>query len=185
MEQNHWVSADELSYADAGYAYPYRKTGYSIGQQWGYLVDGSNGSIFYNSQEEIDNSGLRYTGKQPRPGDLKFKDLNSDGIIDEGDYAPLAGVYDMPRIEYGASVQLDYKGFDLYLDFIGEGDRSVLLNKSVGVAEFVDGLTTEGVYMPVHQSAWTPERYAEGSISVSRRYHPRHRQVYSQFVLCV
>ena len=160
--KNHWVSADELSYADAGYAYPYRKTGYSIGQQWGYLVDGSNGSMFYNSQDEIDNSGLRYTGKQPRPGDLKFKDLNSDGIIDEGDYAPLAGVYDMPRIEYGASVQLDYKGFDLYLDFIGEGDRSVLLNKSVGVAEFVDGLTTEGVYMPVHQSAWTPERYAEG-----------------------
>ncbi len=160
--KNHWVSASELSYADAGYAYPYRKTGYSIGQEWGYLIDNSNGSIFYNSQAEIDNSNLRYTGKQPRPGDLKFKDLNKDGVIDEGDYAPLSGVYDMPRIEYGASVQLDYKGFDLFLDFVGEGGRSALFNKSVGVAEYVDGITTEGVYMPLHNSAWTAERYADG-----------------------
>lgn len=83
-------------------------------------------------------------------------------MIDEGDYAPLSGVYDMPRVEYGASVQLDYKGFDLFLDFVGEGGRSALFNKSVGVAEYVDGITTEGVYMPLHNSAWTAERYADG-----------------------
>lgn len=160
--KNHWVTANELSYANAGYAYPYRSTGYSIGQQWGYLIDNSNGSIFYNSQDEIDRSGLRYTGKQPRPGDLKFKDINNDGVIDEGDYAPLEGAYSMPRLEYGASVQLDYKGFDLYLDFLGEGGRSVLLNNSVGVVENVANITNDGVYMPHHNEAWTAERYAAG-----------------------
>lgn len=161
--KNHWISASELSYANAGYAYAYRKTGYSIGQQWGYLIDNSNGSMFWNSQDEIDNSNLRFVGTQPRPGDLKFRDLNNDGVIDEGDYAPISGAYSMPRVEYGASVQLDYKGFDLYLDFIGEGGRSVLMNKSVGVAEFLDVVNTpEGVYMPMHNSAWTAERYAEG-----------------------
>ncbi len=160
--KNKWENASELSYADAGYAYPYRKTGYSIGQQWGYLVDESNGSPFYNSQAEIDASGLRFTGKQPRPGDLKFRDLNGDNVIDDGDQAPLDGVYTMPRLEYGANVTLDYKGFDLYLDFIGEGGRSILMNKSVGVAEYVAALTTEGVYMPMHQEAWTADRYAQG-----------------------
>lgn len=160
--KNRWESASELSYADAGYAYPYRMTGYSIGQRWGYIVDDADGSIFYNSQSEIDASGLRFAGKQPRPGDLKFKDLNDDGVIDEGDYAPLANVYSMPRVEYGVSLQLDYKGFDLFLDFLGEGGRSILMNESVGVAEFVDGLTTEGVYMPHHQTAWTAERVAQG-----------------------
>lgn len=160
--KNHWVSANELSYADAGYAYAYRKNGYSIGQQWGYLVDNSNGSIFYNSQEEIDNSGLRYSGKQPRPGDLKFKDLNNDGMIDEGDYAPLDGAYSMPNIEYGASVKLEYKGFDLFIDFIGEGGRSALFNTSAGVVENVDKVTYEGLYMPIHNEAWTAERYAQG-----------------------
>lgn len=159
---NKWENASELSYADANYAYPYRKTGYSIGQQWGYLVDNSNGSQFYNSQAEIDASGLQFTGKQPRPGDLKFQDLNGDGVIDEGDQAPLDGVYTMPRFEYGASVALDYRGFDLYLDFIGESGRSMLMNKSVGAAEFVDGITTEGVYMPMHQEAWTADRFAQG-----------------------
>ncbi len=36
------------------------------------------------------------------------------------------------------------------------------MNKSVGVAEFVDGVTTDGVYMPMHQEAWTADRYAQG-----------------------
>ena len=160
--KNHWISANELSYEDAGYAYPYRKTGYGIGQEWGYLVDNSNGSIFYNSQDEIDNSGLRYTGKQPRPGDLKYRDLNNDGIIDEGDYAPLDGACSLPRVEYGASVALDYKGFDLFLDFVGEGGRSVLLNASTGVVENLNTVTYEGLYMPHHNEAWTADRYAQG-----------------------
>lgn len=160
--KNHWEDASELSYSDAGYAYSYRKNGYSIGQQWGYIVDSSNGSQFWNSQDEIDNSGLSFTGKQPRPGDLKFRDLNGDNVIDEGDQAPLEGVYTMPRVEYGANVTLDYKGFDLYLDILGESGRSVLMNTSVGVAEYVNGVTTEGVYMPLHQEAWTADRFSQG-----------------------
>ena len=38
----------------------------------------------------------------------------------------------------------------------------MLMNKSVGAAEFVDGITTEGVYMPMHQEAWTADRFAQG-----------------------
>lgn len=161
--KNKWTNAAELSYADAGYAYEYRKTGYSIGQKWGYLVDDANGSAFYNSQAEIDNSGLSYTGSQPRPGDLKFQDLNGDGVIDEGDQAPLDGAYTVPNYEYGASVALDYKGFDLYLDFMGESGRSLLFNESVGAAEYVSGITTEGVYMPFHQHAWTETKAQAGA----------------------
>lgn len=160
--KNEWKDAQELSYAAAKYAYPYRKNGYSLGQGFGYMVDESNGSPFYNSQAEIDASGLTYVGKQPRPGDLKFADLNNDGIIDEGDMAPMDGVQTHPNFEYGASVALDYKGFDLYLDFVGESGRSKLMNASIGVAEYVSGVTTDGVYMPLHQEAWTAERYAQG-----------------------
>lgn len=160
--RNEWLSANELSYKDAGYAYEYRKTGYSIGQVFGYLVDDSNGSMFWNSQDEINASGLSFAGNQPRPGDLKFQDLNGDKIINEGDLAPLDGCYQMPRLEYGLQLNFDYQGFDLGLDIIGSGARAAVYNGSVGVAEFVSGLTTEGVYMPHHRSAWTAERYAAG-----------------------
>ena len=61
-----------------------------------------------------------------------------------------------------STINLDYKGFDLFLDFLGEGGRSILMNKSVGAAEYVAAVTTEGVYMPMHQEAWTADRYAQG-----------------------
>ena len=160
--KNKFVNAAELSYESAGYAYAYRKTGYEIGQQFGYLVDNSNGSIYWNSLSEIENSGLSFAGTQPRPGDLKYKDLNGDNIIDEGDKAPLAGTRKIPSINYGVNLSLAWKGFDLYVDLLGEGGRSQLYNASLGVAEYVNGFTTEGMYMPLHLNSWTPERYAAG-----------------------
>lgn len=160
--KNKFVNAAELSYESAGYAYAYRKTGYELGQLFGYLVDNSNGSMFWNSQDEIDNSGLLFTGTQPRPGDLKYQDINGDKVIDEGDKAPLAGTRKIPSVNYGANVSLAWKGFDLYVDVIGEGGRSKLLNTSLGVAEYVSGTTIEGMYMPHHLNAWTHERYAAG-----------------------
>ncbi|MCM1021213.1 MAG: SusC/RagA family TonB-linked outer membrane protein [Muribaculum sp.] len=139
-----------------GYAYPYRKTGYTLGQEFGYIVDRSNGNGYYNTQEEIDNSGLIYTGVQPRLGDFRYKDLNDDGVIDEADKAPLKGTKLLPSVNYGVSVTLAYKGFDLYLEGYGEGGRSKLMNATLGVAENQG----DGVYMPIHKQAWTAERYA-------------------------
>lgn len=142
-----------------GFAYPYRQTGYTLGQAFGYIVDRSNGSNgFYNSQAEIDNSGLVFAGVQPRPGDFRYKDLNNDGVIDEGDKAPLKGTNLMPSVNYGASVTLAWKGFDLYLEGYGEGGHSSLMNGRLGVSEYL----YDGVYMPIHKQAWTAERYANG-----------------------
>ncbi len=157
-----WNQNKVLDGADVyydGFAYPYRATGYSLGKKFGYIVDRTNGSNgYFNSQAEIDNSGLIFAGVQPRPGDFRYKDLNNDGVIDEGDQAPLKGTRSMPAINYGASVTLAWKGFDLYLEAYGEGGRSALTNEWLGVAENIG----DGVYMPIHKKAWTPERYANG-----------------------
>lgn len=157
--RNKYTYAAELDYSSAGYAYPYRRTGYTIGEVFGYEVDTAGGSPYYNSQAEIDNSGLRYAGVQPRPGDFKYKDLNGDGIIDEGDKAPMGIRTGSPGLEYGATVRLDYHGFDLYLDFLGYGGRCKMMNTSCGVCETVGA---EGTYQAIHQKAWTAERYAAG-----------------------
>ena len=155
--KNEVTDVRELNRTASGYFYPYRTTGYSVGQQFGYLIDYSNGNGFYNSQDEIDNSGLRYSGAAPRPGDFVYKDLNEDGIIDERDQAPINNAKTLPAITYGASVQLEYKNFDFYVLMQGVSGQSAFYS---GCGIFDN--CYQGVYTDLHHNAWTPERYAAG-----------------------
>lgn len=136
----------------ADYAYQYRQTGYSYGQQFGYVANG-----YWSSQNEINASGLTFSGLKPRPGDLKFKDLNGDKIIDDRDIAPI-GYTPVPQYTYGAAFSINYKNFDI----------SVLFQ---GVAKVSNYFTGWGVYennnnIPLYRSrmleAWTPERAGAG-----------------------
>jgi TonB-linked SusC/RagA family outer membrane protein len=155
--KNKVTDVKELDRTASGYFYPYRETGYSVGQQFGYLIDYSNGNGYYNSQEEIDNSGLRYSGSSPRPGDFVYKDLNNDGNIDERDQAPIDNAKTLPTISYGASVQLEYKNFDFYAQVQGISGQSAYYN---GCGIFDN--CYQGVYTDLHRNAWTKERYAAG-----------------------
>lgn len=149
----------EVDYSGLNYAYGMRETGYPIGQAFGYLVDYSNGNGYYNSQDEIDRSGLVYQATSPRPGDLRYRDLNNDGRIDEADKAPLDGVKDMPNFNYGASVLLTWRDFDFYMFWQGESGRNGYY-AGLGVYENVE----QGVYTDLHRHSWTAERYAAGQV---------------------
>ncbi|MCF0071861.1 SusC/RagA family TonB-linked outer membrane protein [Dyadobacter sp. CY261] len=138
--------------------YVYRKweEGYAFGQMFGYQVDYSNGNGFFNSQQEIDASNLEYSFGTPRPGDLRYQDLNSDGKIDERDKAPV-GTGIVPTVIYGISAGVTYKNFDLSVLFQGVGNYSMMYG-GTGVFE----TDYDGVFGDLHRNAWTPERYAAG-----------------------
>lgn len=138
------------------YAYRKWEEGYAVGQAFGYRVDYSNGNGFFNSQQEIDNSNLAYSFGTPRPGDLRYQDLNADGKIDERDKAPI-GTGALPSVIYGISAGLTYKNFDLSLLFQGIGNYSTIYG-GTGVFE----TDYDGVFGSLHRHAWTPERYAAG-----------------------
>lgn len=72
---------------------------------------------------QITNSGLTFAGRAPRPGDLKFKDLNNDKIIDTRDFAPI-GYSNVPQYTFGATVGINYKDFDLSILFQGVSNVS-------------------------------------------------------------
>ena len=55
------------------------RTGLPVGQAFGYVANG-----FYQSQAEID-AGPVVDGYVPKPGDIKYKDLNNDGYINQFD----------------------------------------------------------------------------------------------------
>jgi TonB-linked SusC/RagA family outer membrane protein len=138
------------------YAYRNWQEGYSFGQEFGYLVDYSNGNGFFNTQTELDNSTLEYSFGQPRLGDLKYRDLNEDQKIDERDKAPI-GIGALPRTTFALSGGLTFKSFDVSLLLQGIGNYSSILS-GTGVWE----TDFDGVFGALHRNAWTPERYEKG-----------------------
>jgi TonB-linked SusC/RagA family outer membrane protein len=152
--KNKVVDIAELNRGSSGFHYPYRSTGQSIGQHFGYLIDYSNGNGYFNSPQEIIDRKLTYDGTKPRPGDFIYQDLNGDGIIDSRDEAPIA-LQPTPEIIYAGTIGLEFKNFDLYLQLQGIARAS-----SYYSGEGINENGARGQFFPIHRDAWTPERYA-------------------------
>ncbi|NEW81732.1 MAG: SusC/RagA family TonB-linked outer membrane protein [Mariniphaga sp.] len=59
-------------------------------------------------------------------GDLKYKDMNGDGFIDESDQSPIG--HSTPRLFYAVNLRLAYKGFELYALGTGRAFYDIMLN---------------------------------------------------------
>lgn len=84
--------------------YLYR-AGHPVGGTWGLEALG-----LFQSQDEIDNSPTQTYGTV-RPGDIKYKDQNGDGQIDDNDQIYLRNA--TPPFSGGIELRLGYKGFTL------------------------------------------------------------------------
>ncbi|WP_175549955.1 SusC/RagA family TonB-linked outer membrane protein [Mariniphaga anaerophila] len=154
--KNEIVDINEVNRASSNFFYPYRSTGYSIGQNFGLLVDYSNGNGYFNSEQEIIDSNLHYEGIAPRPGDFIYKDLNEDGVINNQDNAPIK-YNTLPQLAYAANLNLAYKVVDLFVQFQGISKVSGYYS-GIGVNE----IYSEGTYSELHKNAWSAERFQNG-----------------------
>lgn len=146
---------DEVQYG-SDYAYRNRVTGYSIGQQFGYTIDYSNGNGYINTQEELDNLPDYQMGGTPRLGDFKYVDITGDGVVNDRDMVPM-GSPQVPQSSYGLAASVTFKEFDFSMLLTGVGKTHRYTN-GWGATEF--GLV--GFYSGWHKNAWTAERYANG-----------------------
>ena len=116
--------------------------GQPISSFFGYVVDG----IYQSDEEAIaanDQAG------NPRAGDLRFKDLDGDGDIDEDDRTYIGNP--TPNFEYALNFYLEYKGFDVNLFFNGVAGNDILNGtKYRGYFDF------NGNYFADALNAWTP-----------------------------
>jgi len=78
--------------------------GQPLGTFKGYKTEG-----IFQSQEEIDNHAFQ--SAKTKAGDLKFKDLNGDGKINESDQTFIGNAF--PDFNFGFTLNMAYKGFDL------------------------------------------------------------------------
>ena len=107
---------EESDFENMGYEWLSRK-GKPVSQQWGYVAE-----RLFIDQADIDNSPRQDLG-QYLPGDIKYKDINNDNIINELDRVPI-GHPTTPEINYGFGLSGGFKGFDASVFFQGTGRYS-------------------------------------------------------------
>lgn len=101
-----------------------RITGRPLGTRFGYE------SLGYFQIEDFDDQGNLNSGiaSQPWgkvfPGDVRYKDVNNDGAIDNNDIVPI-GVADIPQIIYGIFTNISYKRIGLDLLFQGSAKTNI------------------------------------------------------------
>ena len=181
--------------------------GKEYGEIWGYRVD----RLFQNDDFAHDANGNLIEGKdaygkiyqfadgkdyatQGRitsgsyisgPGDVKFVDVNGDGVIDYGskliedaDGNPAYGDYvrignTTPRYEYSLMINGDYKGFDFSVFLQGVGKREMLGSSWMTVAGFQMG--DGGMPATFANDFWFEEKDASGNVVASNydAFYPR------------
>lgn len=99
------------------------KEGLPLYAYWGWVADG-----IWKTKKEIDGNAHR--PGDIRPGMVRYKDINNDGVIDEKDKT-MIGNY-MPKYVYGFGLNVSYKGIDLSVFFQGEAQKDMLVESVFG-----------------------------------------------------
>jgi len=126
---NKILQKDEPNYRDV-----YRsQLGYSTTQRWGLVAE-----RLFADQMEIDNSPKQFDGNY-LPGDIKYKDVNGDGVVNSEDQVPM-GFPTSPQIQYGFGLSAGYKKLDFSFFFQGNANVSFFINSGSGdgIAPFVN-----------------------------------------------
>ncbi|TDH23503.1 SusC/RagA family TonB-linked outer membrane protein [Segetibacter sp. 3557_3] len=109
------VQRDEV-YQDA---YQYR-AGKNLDAYWGYISEG-----LFQSQDEINNHPRQTFGGTLKPGDIKYRDVNGDGIIDTKDQVDLGrNGWAAAPFTYGVNLTLKWKNLTLFA--LGNGQTGAI-----------------------------------------------------------
>ncbi len=91
------------------------EVGRSVGELYGWIAEG----IFQNTADIQSHA----TQVNAQPGDVKFKDLNGDGVIDDNDRTYLGG--SIPKLTYGLNVSATYGNFDFSMFWQGQAGNYI------------------------------------------------------------
>jgi len=135
--------------------------GQQVGEIWGYETDG----FIQQEGEDIPDQSLFWGGNWG-PGDIKYKDLNGDGIVNNGaftkeDHGDLKVIGNSaPRYNYGFSFGAGWKGldFNMFWQGVGKRDLYVYKNASWNTAVFygVTGVQSHSTMFKQHLDYWRP-----------------------------
>ena len=138
------------------YAYDYlSRIGYPVNQAWGLLAE-----RLFIDQEDIENSPEQFNGfssssNSYMPGDIKYTDVNNDGVVNELDRVPI-GKPTVPEIVYGFGVSASYRGYDFSIFMQGVARTSFFINPN-DISPFVNERNALNVIANNHWSINNPD----------------------------
>lgn len=123
--------------------------GEEVSRFYGYVADG----IFQNQTEINAHTSEKGDKLQPNavPGDIRFKDLNNDGVLDEKDKKYIGNAF--PDLMIGFNTHFTYKNWDLVASFYGTIGNDIY-NKTM---EMYSGTGGSNVYAGTFDKAWHGE----------------------------
>ena len=152
-------------YEEPTYPESYRQhAGRSIRQTWGYIAE----RLFVDDEDAANSPSQAAFGSQYGGGDIKYTDVNGDGVITNADMVPI-GYPTSPEIIYGFGVSLGHKGFDFSVFFQGLGRESFWIDATsaystkynkYGTAPFVNNGQLLNAYSDSHWSEDNRDIYA-------------------------
>lgn len=118
-------------------------TGLPIGSFYGYKAEG-----LFSSEQDVSNHATQATGTSA--GDIKYKDQNGDGVIDDDDRVYIGS--QIPRYTYAINLSATYKRFDISALFQGVGKEDVYVRN-------MDKAPTSntGNFKKMHLDSWTED----------------------------
>ncbi|MCR8557195.1 TonB-dependent receptor [Mucilaginibacter sp. BJC16-A38] len=142
------------------YAYQ-QSTGHKFGDNLVYVSEG-----LFRDQADIDKSPSQF-GSFLRPGDIKYKDVNGDGVIDSYDRV-YTGKSDIPTILYGSGFTVGYHDFDFSMFFQGTANVMIMANgaaitgpsgtsSGVGIVPFTGSGSYSSGALAIIANRWTPD----------------------------
>lgn len=126
-----------------------QKKGHELSQTIGYIAEG-----LFRDQAEIDNSPRQ--GGDVKPGDIRYRDLNGDGVIDVND-ATYIGFPTTPRVIYGFSGFFNFKNIEFSFAFQGSGKRAFFMDP-MKISPFVKN---RAMLKAIYDDHWSEDNMTE------------------------
>ncbi|MDR1887760.1 MAG: TonB-dependent receptor [Prevotellaceae bacterium] len=152
---NKYIELDEKNYPDEYL----KKKGHNVNQQWGLIAE-----RLFVDEWEIQNSPKQDFGIY-MAGDIKYKDVNGDGFVDNNDRVPI-GHPTTPEIQYGFGLSAGYGNFDASFFFQGNARVSFFIDSqgyhdnTTGIAPFVERRNALAIVADDYWSETNPNVHA-------------------------
>ncbi|BAV04859.1 TonB-linked outer membrane protein, SusC/RagA family [Filimonas lacunae] len=161
INRNWWVSvrgtftyatskvkvADEIQYPK-NIAY-LSKVNRSISQGWGLVAE----RLFIDTKE-VQNSPIQYGYSNLLGGDIKYKDVNGDGVVNDDDMVPIGYPQD-PEIIYGFGASTGYKRFDISFYFQGSARSTFFINPANIQPFYLNGRYQNNLLKVIADDHWS------------------------------